>query len=145
MVLGLITKAMLNQHSIINNLLVNFEKTDKEEILSITNLFNSFQWNLNKHLFIEETNFFPIADKNNKIEMTQLKNLLKDHQDIKQIVVNLAEDVSVGIKPNVTILRELLFAHENREIKSFYPLLDARLTPAKKREIIENLNDVKLG
>ena len=145
MVIGILTNAILEQHNIINQLLADFEKIGEEDNLSMKNLFNSFKWNLDKHMFIEEENFFPIANRSNKVEMTQLQNLLKDHKDIRKIISNFVEDVSEGAKPNVTILRELLFEHENREIKSFYPLLDARLSLQKKKEIIENLKDVRLG
>ena len=142
--MGILTKAILEQHAIINNLLMEFEQV-KEDRISIINLFNSFKWNLDKHMFIEEQNFFPIANNNDRIEMAQLNNLMKDHRDIREIISNLAEDVSDGIKPNVVIFKELLLKHEEREIKSFYPLLDARLSLEKKKEIIDNLRDVKLG
>jgi hypothetical protein len=145
MVIGIITKAILEQHAIINKLLASFEKIGDEDKLAVVNLFNSFKWNLDKHLFIEEENFFPVANKNDKTEMIQLNNILKDHKDIRKIMGNFIEDISDDIKPNITIFKELLFKHEEREIKSFYPLLDARIPLAKKKEIIENLADVRLG
>lgn len=142
--MGILTKAILEQHTIINKLLVEFEKV-REDKTSMVNLFNSFKWDLDKHMFIEEQNFFPVANKNDKIEMTQLQNLMKDHSDLRKIISNFAEDVSDGIKPDVMIFKELLLKHEEREIKSFYPLLDARLSLEKKKEIMENLKDVRLG
>jgi hemerythrin-like domain-containing protein len=144
MMMGILTKAILEQHTIINKLLVEFEKV-REDKTSMVNLFNSFKWDLDKHMFIEEQNFFPVANKNDKIEMTQLQNLMKDHSDLRKIISNFAEDVSDGIKPDVMIFKELLLKHEEREIKSFYPLLDARLSLEKKKEIMENLKDVRLG
>ena len=142
--MGLITLAMLRQHQIVNKLLLDFEKISKEDTYQIEK-FNLFKWNLNKHIFIEEENIFPVSDRNNKTEMRQLQNLLKDHKDIRGIIRNLDEEIADGRKPNTMFLRELLFAHEGREIESFYPLLDSRLSSEKKKEIVEKLKDIRLG
>ncbi len=141
--MGEITLAMLRQHQIVNKLLLDFEKIPREDTYQIAK-FNLFKWNLNKHIFVEEENIFPVADKNNPIEMKQLQNLLKDHKDIKGIIKNLDEEIADRRKPNTAILRELLFAHEEREIKNFYPLLDTRLSNEKKRNILRQIREVKL-
>jgi hypothetical protein len=141
---GDITLAMLKQHGIVNKLLLDFEKIPKEDTYQNVK-FNLFKWNLNKHMFVEEENIFTVADKNNQIEMKQLNNLIKDHRDIRGIIRNLDEEISDGRKPNTSILRELLFAHEGREIKSFYPLLDTRLPTERKNIILNQIKEVKLG
>ncbi|MCL5018313.1 MAG: hemerythrin domain-containing protein [Candidatus Pacearchaeota archaeon] len=141
--MGPITLAMLKQHAIVNKILLDFEKIPKNDTYYIEK-FNLFKWNLNKHVFVEEENIFPVTDKNNKVEMKQLQNLLKDHKDIKGIIRNMEDEISDGKKPNTMFLRELLFSHEGREIKSFYPLLDLRLSPARKRMILNQISEVKL-
>ncbi len=141
---GLITQAMLKHHIIINKLLFDFEKIPEEDTYNIVKLFNIFKWNLNKHIFVEEQNIFSVADKNNKTELKQLQNLLNDHRDIEGIINNLYDEVLYRRKPNTSILRELLFAHEGREIESFYPLLDKRLSDETKKDILKRLKDIKL-
>lgn len=143
--MGVITQAMLKQHSVINKNLLDFEKISREDTIEFVRLFNAFKWNLNKHIFIEEENIFPIADRNNKTELRQLQTLLNEHKDIRKIIDNLEEEIIDGRKPNTSILRELLFAHEGREIEGFYPLLDTRLSNEQKKTIMEKLKDVKLG
>ncbi len=143
--MGSITIAMLRHHQIINKNLLDFEKVSKDDTYKMNKLFNVFKWNLNKHLFVEEENIFPIADRKNKIELKQLQNLLKDHRDIKKIVENLYEELMDNVKPNTSILRELLYAHEGRETESFYPLLDKRLPAEKKKEVLSRIVDVKLA
>jgi hemerythrin-like domain-containing protein len=143
--MGAITLAMLKQHQIIDKCLFDFDKIPEEDSPDITKLFQIFQWNLDKHIFIEEANIFPIADENNKTEMRQIQNLLKDHKDLRAIIKDLYEEVEEGRKPNTKILRELLSAHEEREIQSFYPLLDKRLSIERKRDILTNLKDVRIG
>lgn len=143
--MGAITKAMLEQHSIINSFLIDFEKTSEDESGRLKDKFDVFKWNLQKHVFTEENNIFIVANKKNPVEMRQLQNLLKDHKDIIAIISDLDDEISQGRKPEVSILSELLFAHEGREIKSFYPLLDNRLSDKKKKEILERAGEIFIG
>jgi len=142
--MGEITLAILKQHQIIDKNLIDLQKSSEEDIHKMIQLFETFRWNLNKHMFIEEENIFPLTDNANKVEMKQLQNLLKDHRDIVEIIKNLYVDIAEERKPNTRILRELLIAHEIREIQSFYPLLDKRLSPGRKKEILLKLKDVKI-
>lgn len=135
---------MLRHHEIINKLLLDFEKIPKEDTYQLVK-FDLFKWNLNKHIFIEEENIFPVTDRNNPTEMRQMQNLLKDHKDIKGIIRNLDEEILDGRKPNTAILREILSKHEEREIQIFYPLLDARLSPERKKIILKQVKEIKLG
>jgi len=138
-----ITQAMLKQHSVINQFLLDFEKISDQDSVRLTRKFNEFSWLLSKHLFIEEENIFPVSDKNNKLELKQLQTLLNEHKDIRKIIENLDEEITFGRKPNTAILRELLFAHEEREISGFYPLLDSRLSEKQKKDIFDKLKDIK--
>lgn len=143
--IGAITSAMLKQHRIVNGFLNDFEKVSEEEVSDMRTKFDLFRWNLEKHVFIEERNIFTVADKKNKVEMKQLQNLLKDHKDIIEIIDGMIKDILDGVKPNVSVLRELLFAHEQREVESFYPLLDNRLSVADKKNILEKISEINLG
>jgi hypothetical protein len=135
-----ITLAMIHHHNIINRFLSNFEKDGSRSI----NLFDIFKWNLEKHFFAEEINIFPVT-KNNKKEMNEVNNLLKDHRDLREIVDNISEDLESREKADVKILREIMFAHERREIESFYPKLDERLSADEKKELVKRLRDIVLG
>ena len=88
-------------------------------------------------------NIFPVSNKNNPTEVLRLKNLLKDHQDLREIVRNMEEDVAGETKPETKILRELLYAHEGREVQGFYPLLDMRLSEKDKSTLVNNINEEK--
>jgi hypothetical protein len=143
--IGEITIAILSQHRIIDQNLYDLDKTVEGDIISLKELFQTFQWNINKHMAVEEENLFTVADNTNHEEVRQLQNLMKDHKDLKEIIKNVAEEVEMERKPDTKILRELLSAHEGREINSFYPLLDKRLPVEKKKEILQGLEDVKLA
>lgn len=141
---GPITLAMLKQHQIVDKLLLDFEKIPKDDTYWIEK-FNLFKWNWNKHMSLEEENIFPVVDRNNSIEMKELRNLLKDHRDIRGIIRNFDDEIADKRKPNTMFLRELLFQHEGREIHSFYPLLDLRLSPEQKKMILSQIKEVRLG
>jgi len=144
MVLGPITTLMLKHHAIVNKSLSEFEAVSDKNSIDAKDTFDIFRWNIAKHMSIEEKNIFSVVDKTNKKEYKELQNLLKDHEDLRAIVTNIYEDVIQRRNPNVKILRELLYAHEAREVESFYPKLDARLSEEEKNEIVQEVNDVKL-
>ncbi|MEK6827471.1 MAG: hemerythrin domain-containing protein [Nanoarchaeota archaeon] len=143
--IGPITLLMLQHHAVVNKFLSNFEKISEKDSWKMKDSFRIFKWNLEKHFFIEEANFFVVADKDNRTELSQLNNLLKDHKDLMIVLNNLNEDLDRGKKPVTGILKELLFAHERRETDSFYPMLDKRLSEKEKKEIIKKASDIILG
>ncbi len=138
---GPITLLMLKHHGIVNKFLMDFEKNKEDK--KARNLFDIFRWSLEKHFSIEEKHIFIVTDKGNKTELNQLQNLLKDHRDLRIITDNIAEDILEKRKPNVSILKELLFAHEKREVESFYPRFDRRLSEEEKEDILEKVNETK--
>jgi hypothetical protein len=143
--MGEITIAILQQHRIIDKNLYDFDKTEETDISNLKKLFETFRWNISKHFSVEEENLFTVSDNANHEEVRQLQNLIKDHNDLKEIIKNIAEEVEMERKPDTRILKELLSAHEGREINSFYPLLDKRLLPEKRMAIIKSLKDVHIA
>lgn len=142
--LGPITMAMLKHHRIINKMLDNFEKILAKAKKS-ADVFDIFRKNLEKHFFIEEVNVFPVTDRTNNAEFLQFQNLLRDHKDLREVVKNIYEEIVDEGESNVKILKELLFAHERREIESFYPRFDKRLSKEEQKEILKKVNETKLG
>ena len=141
--IGPITLLMIKHHAKINQLLIEFEKISEREIPEFKKVFDKFKKKIEKHFFIEEVNLFPIADKKNAKEVLQLKNLLKDHKDLKEIIRDMEETILEERKPKTNILRELLFAHEKNEVQIFYPMLDHRLLEKDKKNIVNEINEEK--
>ena len=139
--IGPITLVMIKHHVKINKILIDFEKISNREISEFKRVFEKFRKKIEKHFFIEERNVFPVSDKNNAREVLQLENLLKDHRDLKEIIREMENDIINEKKPKTNILRELLFAHEQREVESFYPLLDNRLLEQNKKKIVDSINE----
>ena len=140
-----ITKEMIAQHQLVNRILLDFEKTSKEDTDMMIEIFNLFKDNWTKHMLLEEAHIFPVTDKSNPIETKELNLLLKDHKDLKEIIINFEEDINSGTKPDTKVFREMLVSHEQREVQSFYPLLDKRLSVNVKQKILNDIKNVKLG
>lgn len=139
--IGPITLIMIKHHAKINQLLIDFENSSDRNASEFKPIFEKFRKKTEKHFFIEELNIFPVSDANNPKEVLKLKNLIKDHKDLREIMRGMEEDLLDGRKPKTNILRELLFAHEVREVEGFYPLLDTRLPDKNKKEIVDDIND----
>jgi hemerythrin-like domain-containing protein len=139
--IGPITLIMIKHHAKINQLLIDFEKVSEKEMPELKRLFEKFRKKTEKHFFIEEINIFPVSDANNPKEVLKLKNLIKDHKDLREIIRGMEDDILDERKPKTNILRELLFAHEVREVEGFYPLLDVRLPDKNKKDIVDEINE----
>lgn len=141
--IGPITLIMIKHHAKINQLLIDFEKISEKEDHEYKRVFEKFRKKIDQHFFIEELNIFPVSDSKNPRELLRLKNLVKDHQDLREIIRGMEEDILDGKKPKTVILRELLYAHEGREVEGFYPLLDTRLNDKEKKNIVDDINEEK--
>jgi hemerythrin-like domain-containing protein len=135
-----ITSLMLKHHQVIDKLLFDFEKKIDISFPELEVIFEKFKMKINEHFSIEEASIFPIANKKDEFESLRLKNLLREHKDLKEIIKIIDEEIKSGRKPDTFLLRDLLSAHEQREVEGFYPLLDSRLPESEKSRIINYVN-----
>jgi hypothetical protein len=140
---GLITFLMIKHHEKINKILLDFEKVSDRDFSELKRTFEKFRKKVDLHFFIEELNIFPVSDSRNPREILRLKNLVKDHRDLRNVIRGMENEISEARKPKTNILRELLYAHEEREVDGFYPLLDERLPENAKRKIVNEINENK--
>jgi iron-sulfur cluster repair protein YtfE (RIC family) len=140
---GPITFLMIKHHEKINKILLDFEKVSDRDFSELKRTFEKFRKKVDLHFFIEERNIFPVSDSKNEREILRLKNLVKDHRDLRNVVREMENEISEARKPKTNILRELLYAHEEREVDGFYPLLDERLPENAKKNIVREINENK--
>jgi iron-sulfur cluster repair protein YtfE (RIC family) len=140
---GPITFLMIKHHEKINKILLDFEKVSDRDFSELKRTFEKFRKKVDLHFFIEELNIFPVSDSRNPREILRLKNLVKDHRDLRNVVREMENEISEARKPKTNILRELLYAHEEREVDGFYPLLDERLPENAKKKIVNEINENK--
>ncbi|MEK6885503.1 MAG: hemerythrin domain-containing protein [Nanoarchaeota archaeon] len=142
---GPITKLMLKQHAFLNKLLFEFNEIPSKKIDKAKEVFANFRWNLEKHFFIEEHNLFPVTNSQDDEEVILMNRLLQEHKDIMIVVNNLTEELLDGRIPKINKLKPVLFNHEQREIKMFYPKFDKFLKISEKEYIIEKIGDINLN
>jgi iron-sulfur cluster repair protein YtfE (RIC family) len=142
--IGSITQLMIAQHAMINKKLQKLENTPEKQIKKIEKFFLDFKWNLQKHIFNEETNIFTIINHKDKLEVAQVKKLLEEHQEITVAIEEMADQIEQKKKPKIEKLSEKLSVHEQREVQILYPKLDARLSIEQKREVLNYSNEIKI-
>jgi len=138
---GKITKFMLVEHKKIFELLGDFEKhiSESNSEAYLAKLVEK----QGSHAFSEEKAIM-IFYKNNK-NFPEIVQILKEHEELKNIISRLTGKNKSSYKNNFKNLRELLIKHIKLENETFYPKLDKELNEAEKAKIFNRLNKYILG
>ena len=84
---------MIKDHSKIEKLINNLEEKTKEDFESMVKAFNKFEWELEKHIFIEEKAIFTSYNPKDVIEgYKMLPELTKQHN---YIINTLNNDITL--------------------------------------------------
>lgn len=139
-----ILKIMIKDHCKIEELINDLEKSSKSNFESITAAFNKFEWELEKHIFIEEKAIFTSYNPEDVIEgYKMLPELTKQHNYIINTLNNWREDVRKRrILKDVYSFKEFIIKHKNFEEEKVYPRLDESLTEDVKRHIITKIKEI---
>ena len=135
---------MVKDHCKIEELINTLEKNIEKDTPSVIELFNRFEWNLEKHIFIEEKVIFTSYNPEDIIEgYKMLPELTKQHN----ILLNKLNLMRKDIRNNrsisdITSFKEFLLNHKNFEEKNVYPKLNESLDNQQKKIIIEKINEI---
>ena len=89
-----ITAVMVRDHCKIKNLLDDFEEKTKQDHKAMVKSFHKFEWELEKHLFVEEKAIFTTYDPEDVTEgYKMLPELTKQHNVILNKLSNMRQDV----------------------------------------------------
>jgi hypothetical protein len=110
---------------------------------SLLKSFHIFEWNLEKHFFVEERAIFTSYNPKQVFEgYNMFIKLTKEHtlilDTLKSIKKHLLQDKPVSLSE----VRELLIQHKTFEEQSIYPPLDKELDEAEKAFIIERISEI---
>ena len=136
---------MVKDHKILLNYLKDVENNLGQDFGFLSNSFNSFQWNLEKHFFVEEravfTNYNPdYLDK----QYDYFSDLMNQHTKILKIIESLRNKLEKREPFDLIELKKLLIEHKTFEEENIYPVLDKEIDELEKRFIIERIKDIKL-
>ncbi len=130
---------MIQNHKYIKKLFDMFKKDIKENNGRVLKSFDTFKWEMEKHLLIEEKAIFGFyySDDGENYEITL--DLIKQHKIIlemlKIIEVSLRDEEAV----NILEFERLWIKHKRFEDEIFYPELDRKLNNHEKKDIAERI------
>ncbi len=135
---------MVKDHCKIEELINILEKNIEKDAPTVAESFNKFEWNLEKHIFIEEKAIFTSYNPEDIIEgykmlpeLTKQHNILLNKLDLMRKDVRKKRGISY-----ITEFKEFLLSHKNFEEKNVYPKLNESLDDQQKRLIIEKINEI---
>ena len=106
-------------------------------------VFNTFEWNLEKHFFVEERAILTSYNPDYIEDGYQLfSELSKQHTVILEKIEVLRKRLRMGKILDLSELKALLLEHKIYEEKNVYPVLDLEIDEGEKSLMIERINDV---
>lgn len=133
-----IFKIMIKEHEVIESLLNDFEKTQEKNHEEAKIIFQTFIWNVEKHIFLEEKLFYSVYSVwNGNIE--GMFEILEEHGQII-VLINKIKN-SYPNKNSILLLKELLRDHFALEETILYPNLEKVLDGEQKEFLIERIQE----
>ena len=138
-----------------DNSILNLMIKDHEKIINFINeieskghfdidLFSSFKWHLEKHIFTEEKAIFTSYSPEDVIEgYKMLPELTKQHNYIVNTLKNWRDDIrKKRTLSDIYSFKEFIIRHKEFEEQKVYPQLDEGLNEEQKGKIIAKINEI---
>jgi len=133
---------MIKDHGKIVKLLLDVEKSNGMELVSTMNVFDTFEWELEKHIFIEEKAIFTSYKPTNIVEgYKMVPELIQQHNEILNKLRVMRKNLMWQRPIDYTAFKEFIMAHKTFEEASLYPKLDQELDVSQKEEIIKKIRE----
>jgi len=140
-----ILDVMVKDHNRLMKYLEDVKKNIKSDFDVLLKSFNTFEWNLDKHFFVEERAIFTSYNPDYIEDGHQLfTNLSKQHTSILEKVELLRKRLRSGKSIDVSDMEVMLLKHKTYEEKNVYPVLDVEISEGEKRFMIERIEEIRL-
>jgi len=135
---------MIKDHCKIEKLFEQLEESAKKDQSTMRKSFNKLEWELEKHIFVEEKAIFISYNPEDvTIGYKMLPELTKQHNEILNRLNIMRKDIrSRGIVKDVYSFKEFMIRHKTFEEREVYPKLDEALDETQKKHIIERINEI---
>ena len=134
---------MMKDHGKIVTLLLDVEKSIGMELISTMKVFDTFEWELEKHIFIEEKAVFSSYKPTNIVEgYKMVPELIQQHNDILNRLRMMRKNLMWQRPIDYDEFKELIMAHKTFEEVSLYPKLDQELDVSQKEEIMKKIREI---
>jgi hemerythrin superfamily protein len=138
-----ILELMTVDHARILKLLHDVEKSIGIELVSLMKVFDTFEWELEKHIFTEEKAIFTSYNPTNVLEgYKMVPELIKQHNEILNRMRVMRKDLLWNKPVKYDEFKDLIMDHKTFEEESLYPRLDQELTVPQKEEIIKKIREI---
>lgn len=136
---------MVKDHDRLMDYLKDVENNFGRDFGFLSQSFNTFQWNLEKHFFVEERAIFTSynPDEPDK-EYKFFSDLMDQHTEILETIESLRKKLQKREPFDLNELKKLLVEHKTFEEKSIYPVLDQEINEGEKRFIIDRIKEIRL-
>ena len=136
---------MVRDHNRLMEYLKDVENNFGRDFGFLGESFNTFQWNLEKHFFVEEKAIFIYynPDEPGK-EYTYFSDLMDQHTEILEKIESLRKKLQKRKPFDLNDLKKLLVKHKTFEEKSIYPVLDQEIDDFAKSVIIDRIKEIRV-
>ena len=140
-----ISKVMTRDHDKIVKLLNDFGKCIELEKQTLKKAFDTFTWELEKHIFTEEKVVF-ISYKPEDYEegYKMVPQLMKEHDIIYNKLKEMRKSINFDESCDYQEFKDFLLKHKDFEESSLYPVLDQELDETTKKMLINRINEIKI-
>jgi hemerythrin-like domain-containing protein len=134
---------MVKDHARLLQLLKIAESHFRQDKDDLIKSFYTFEWNLEKHFFVEERAIFTSYNPDYIDEGYDVfLDLSNQHTKILEMIKNLKDELESEGIADISKLKKILIKHKNLEEKKVYPKLDQEINEGEKRFIIERINEI---
>jgi iron-sulfur cluster repair protein YtfE (RIC family) len=138
-----ISELMIKDHLKLIGFLKDLEYQIKHRDKQLEKTFRRFEWNLEKHIFVEERVIFTSYNPKKVDESyDSLIDMSRQHTEILDTLKDIKNDLKETKPVKIIEFRQMLLEHKNYEENYVYPLLDSELGDGEKRLIIERINEI---
>jgi hemerythrin superfamily protein len=136
---------MVKDHHRILEYLKDVENNLGRDFGFISNSFNTFQWNLEKHFFVEERAIFlTYIPEDAAQEYDFFSDLMDQHTELLEKIKTLRKKLQRREPFDLNELKTFLVKHKTFEERNIYPLLDQKLDESEKDFIIDRIKDIRI-
>ncbi len=136
---------MVKDHNRLFEYLKDVENNLGSDFGFLSNSFNTFQWNLEKHFFVEERAIFISYNPDEPDKQYDFfSDLMDQHAEILGIIESLRKKLQKREPLDLNELKKVLVKHKTFEEKNIYPVIDQEIAEGEKRFIIDRIQDIRL-
>jgi iron-sulfur cluster repair protein YtfE (RIC family) len=136
---------MVKDHNRLMEYLKDVENNISRDFGFLSNSFNTFQWNLEKHFFVEERAIFIFYNPSESVkEYNFFLDLMDQHTEILEKIESLRKKLQNREPFDLDELKKMLVKHKSFEEKSIYPVIDQEVDDGEKGFIIDRVKNIRL-